>query len=116
MAEDKGFSAMAAGMMGLVGIVVAFTLIQALTTPPEGKAIVYGFVTDKLTGLPMPDVLVNLDGIVRYTASEGQYEIRNIAAGQTYKITFSKTGYHSITLDVTPSAGLNEINVEMELA
>ena len=77
---------------------------------PPGEAVVYGFVTDALTGAPIPQVMVTLDGLVRYTASEGQYEIRDIAADQAYRLKFSKDGYQPLTLDIVPSAGFNEVS------
>lgn len=116
MAENEELSGIMPGIMGLVMIVAVFSLIQGMTIPPTGKATVYGFVTDYLTGNPIPDATVTLNGIVRYTAWLGQYEIRNIAAGRTYEMTFSKEGYHPITTDETPSEGLNEVSVQMEFA
>lgn len=117
MAENEELSGIMPGIMGLVMIVAVFTLIQGMTitpTPPTGKAIVYGFVTDAETGNPIPDAKVTLDGLVRYTAWVGQYEIRDIAAGLTYSMTFSHADYQLVTLNVTPSEGLNEVNVQME--
>ncbi|GAJ17440.1 unnamed protein product, partial [marine sediment metagenome] len=44
-----------------------------------GEGIIWGFVTDGLTGLPISDVRVTLDSLVRYTEWAGQYEIKDIA-------------------------------------
>ena len=119
MAEEKGISralligAAGAGI-GIAAILGLYALARARPPiPPPGEAILYGFVTDALTGLPIPQVQVTLDGLVRYTASEGQYEIRDIAAGQTYRLKFSKEGYQPITRDIVLGDGLNEVSVEM---
>jgi len=117
MEENEEFAGIVPGIMGLVLVITVFTLIQTLSAPsvpPTGTAIVYGFVTDADTGDPIPDATVTLNGLVRYTAWVGQYEIRDIAAGLTYSMTFSHADYQTVTLDVTPSEGLNEVNVQME--
>ena len=74
--------------------------------PPPGEGLVWGFVTDSLTGEPMPDVEVTLNGIVRYTAEKGQYEIRDLAVRQ-YQVIFSKEGYETVTRYATPDTQLN---------
>lgn len=133
MAEDKELLPFEPMLMGIVGLVVVmgmFDFIAKLGIPsitpdipeegeivlPGEKAIVYGFVTDALTGLPMKDVQVTLDSLLRYTASEGQYEVRDLVAGRTYVMVFSKVGYKAITVKVKPIADLNEVNVAMEYA
>ena len=67
--------------------------------PSPGEGIIWGFVTDSLTGEAVPDVKITLNGLVRYTAGAGQYEIRHIAC-QRYRIQFSKEGYETVTRDV----------------
>jgi hypothetical protein len=90
--------------------------VQMVPTPsgPPGETIVYGFVTDALTGAPIPDVKVTLDGLVRYTASEGQYEIRDLAT-QKYHIEFSKENYQTATYDIVLSPGFNELSPTLML-
>jgi len=126
--EDKELWPIFGGMMGLIAIVGVYTYLRLQGTPsvtpevpPEGEivppgseAIIYGFVTDALTGLAIKDVQVVLDSLVRYTAWEGQYEVRDLVVGRTYIMTFSMAGYKTITLKVTPIADLNEVSVAME--
>jgi len=74
--------------------------------PQPGKGIIWGFVTDSLTGAAVPDVKITLDGLVRYTGTEGQYEFRDLAIRQ-YQIQFSKAGYETVTRYATPDTQLN---------
>ncbi|MBA7703977.1 hypothetical protein ES703_112774 [subsurface metagenome] len=74
-------------------------IVTEVPVPPPGEGIIWGFVTDALTGEAVPDVKITLNGLVRYTAWAGQYEIRNIAT-QKYRIQFSKEGYESVSRDV----------------
>jgi len=74
--------------------------------PQPGKGIIWGFVTDSLTGAAVPDVKITLDGIVHYTGTEGQYEFRDLAIRQ-YQIQFSKAGYETVTRYATPDTQLN---------
>ena len=106
MAEEKGISralligAAGAGI-GISAILGLYALARARPPiPPPGECIIWGFVTDGLTGEAVPDVKITLDGLVRYTAWAGQYEIRNIAC-QEYRIQFSKEGYVTESYDVT---------------
>ncbi|GAI29160.1 unnamed protein product, partial [marine sediment metagenome] len=76
--------------IGLAVILGLYAVAQA-RRPIPGECIIWGFVTDSLTGEAVPDVKITLDGLVRYTEWAGQYEIRNIACRQ-YRIQFSKEG------------------------
>jgi len=87
--------------IGLAVILGLYALARARPSiPPPGECIIWGFVTDSLTGEAVPDVKITLDGLVRYTEWAGQYEIRNIAC-QEYRIQFSKEGYVTESYDVT---------------
>ncbi|GAI93311.1 unnamed protein product, partial [marine sediment metagenome] len=81
------------------GLTGSFLATEAPPGPPPGEGIIWGFVTDSLTGEAVPDVKITLNGLVRYTAWAGQYEIRDIAC-QQYRIQFSKEGYETATRDV----------------
>ena len=108
MAEEESkipmglvISGLALGTLVAIGI---YTLARARPPtppiPPPGECIIWGFVTDGLTGEAVPDVQITLNGLVRYTEWAGQYEIRNIAC-QQYRIQFSKEGYVTESYDVT---------------
>ncbi|GAI68144.1 unnamed protein product, partial [marine sediment metagenome] len=86
------------GLGTLAALAAAALVLRRPPTPP-GEGIIWGFVTDALTGEAVPDVKITLNGLVRYTAWAGQYEIRNIAT-QKYRIQFSKEGYESVSRDV----------------
>lgn len=87
--------------IGLAFLLGLYALARAAPPiPPLGECIIWGFVTDGLTGEPVPDVKITLDGLVRYTEWAGQYEIRDIAC-QEYRIQFSKEGYVTESYDVT---------------
>jgi len=87
--------------IGLAVILGLYALARARPSiPPPGECIIWGFVTDSLTGEAVPDVKITLDGLVRYTEWAGQYEIRDIAC-QEYRIQFSKEGYVTESYDVT---------------
>ena len=77
-----------------------------LGVPPPGEGIIWGFVTDNLTGEAVPDVKITLDGLVRYTEWAGQYEFRHLDYRQ-YQIQFSKEGYETVTRYATPDTQLN---------
>lgn len=90
----------AAAGIGLALILGTYALARARPIPSPGECIIWGFVTDGLTGEAVPDVEITLNGLVRYTEWAGQYEIRNIAC-QQYRIQFSKEGYVTESYDVT---------------
>jgi len=73
--------------------------------PVPGKGLIWGFVTDS-AGRAIPEVKITCDGIVRYTGSEGQYEIRDLDYRQ-YKLEFSKEAYQTVTRYATPDTQLN---------
>ena len=127
MEEEK---AIGGALMGIVGIVVVMGFLDYITkmnipsttpevpeegeyTPPGSWACVYGFVTDATTGMPIEGVKVTLDGVTRYTAWEGQYEFRDCVVGKTYYMTFSMSGYKSVSLKVKTIADLNEVSVAL---
>ncbi|MBA7475785.1 hypothetical protein ES704_02711 [subsurface metagenome] len=80
--------------------------MEPRVAPPPGKGLIWGFVTDSLTGEPVPDVRITLDGLERYTEWAGQYEFRDLAIRQ-YQIVFSKEGYETVTRYATPDTQLN---------
>lgn len=77
--------------LGLLAALVAF----AWAAPP-GRANVYGKVTDAVTGEPIADVLVTLNGIQVYTDTEGDYAFADLEPG-SYSISFEKEGYQTAT-------------------
>jgi protocatechuate 3,4-dioxygenase beta subunit len=56
-----------------------------------------GVVTDAVTGLPLSGVAVKVGTATATTDTDGYYDIVNIPEG-TYTVTFTKTGYTTITL------------------
>jgi len=113
--ERKMSPALIVGAAGagiaLATILGLYALAQARPIPPPGECIIWGFVTDGLTGEPVPDVKITLDGLVRYTEWAGQYEIRDIAC-QQYRIQFSKEGYVTVTRDVVVTAD-TQLNISL---
>ncbi|GAI68787.1 unnamed protein product [marine sediment metagenome] len=99
------------GLGTLAALAVAALVLRRPPTPP-GEGIIWGFVTDGLTGEAVPDVKITLNGLVRYTAWAGQYEIRDIAC-QQYQIQFSKEGYETVTRDVVATAEMTELNISL---
>jgi len=76
-----------------------------------GTATLRGVVRDNSTGAVLPDVLVTVDGKTTTTDSQGTYKFTGLAAG-VYTITFSKTGYDTVTAhDVNLVKGDNQLNV-----
>ncbi|GAH21602.1 unnamed protein product, partial [marine sediment metagenome] len=77
MAEEKGIrpaiiiGAAGAGI-GLAVILGLYALARARPSiPPSGECIIWGFVTNSLTGEAIPDVKITLDGLVRHTEWAG---------------------------------------------
>ena len=70
----------------------AFPPVEPPPPPGPGLATLYGVVIDSRTGIPIKNVLVQLDGISTYTDINGYYEIANIEPGE-YDISFSIAGY-----------------------
>jgi hypothetical protein len=64
---------------------------------PPSKGTLSGVVTDATTGYPLSGVTVNLGGATTTTDSGGNYGFSNITPG-TYTVTFSKSGYTSVTI------------------
>jgi len=118
--EDKKKAAIGVGIASAIGAIIYFATRAkaAPPIPPPGECIIWGFVTDSLTGEAIPDVKITLDGLVRYTEWAGQYEIRNIAC-QVYTIQFSKEGYMTETCDVIaqpkPYEESPPFNISLEL-
>jgi len=100
-------------LLGHYKAVEDVTIVSA-PLPPSGNAAIWGFVTDGLTGVAVPDVQITLNGFVCYTAWAGQYDIDNIAA-QKYRITFSKAGYETVSRDViaTGLPDYTELNISL---
>ncbi|GAI98875.1 unnamed protein product [marine sediment metagenome] len=96
--------------IGLAVILGLYAVAQA-RRPIPGECIIWGFVTDSLTGEAIPDVKITLDSLVRYTEWAGQYEIRDIAC-QQYRIQFSKEGYVTVTRDVVATAD-TQLNISL---
>lgn len=80
--------------------------------PPLGEGIIWGRVTDGLTGEAVPDVKITLDGLVHYTEWAGQYEFRDLDYRQ-YQIQFSKEGYKTVTRDVVATVEMTELNISL---
>ena len=55
---------------------------------PPSTAVLYGTVTDKVTGLPIDAILVSCNGYTDTTAPDGTYRIENIMPG-TYAVVFT---------------------------
>ncbi len=94
------------------GLTGSFVAAEAPPEPPPGEGIIWGFVTDSLTGEAVPDVKITLDGLQRYTAWAGQYEFRDLAC-QQYRIQFSKEGYETVTRDVVATVEMTELNISL---
>lgn len=77
------------GLASVVGIIAL-----ACAAPPLGRASLYGKVTDAVTGEPIPDVLVTLNGIQTYTNAGGNYGFTDLEPGE-YFLEFSKEGYET---------------------
>ena len=105
-AEAKTYQVSVDGLAG------SFRAVAAGPLPPAGEASIWGYVTESLTGVAVPDVSITLDGLVRKTYWAGQYEIRDIAA-QKYRITFSKEGYESVSRDVIATVEGTELNISL---
>ena len=80
-----------------VGIGALFLAILALLffwkkkppePPPEGKAILWGIVTDASTGKSITGIEAALDSMVVATGTDGRYEFANVEPG-TYSLIFT---------------------------
>ena len=63
-------------------------------SPPPGLANLYGVVTDAVTGAPIPDALVVLNGYSTLTNSSGYYLFADLEPG-SYAGEVSKEGYQT---------------------
>lgn len=98
---------------GLAGVgVVAALALAAPPTPPPGRANLYGKVIDSVTGEPIFDVLITLDGVQLYSDAGGNYTFTDVEPG-SYVISFTKEGYIMGSTDVTLVEGNNELNVSL---
>ncbi|MBA7669488.1 hypothetical protein ES703_77619 [subsurface metagenome] len=70
--------------------------MAAPPTPPPGRANLYGKVTDAITGQPIFNVLVTLNGMQVYTNADGNYAFADLEPGD-YMLQFSKEGYETVT-------------------
>ncbi len=82
------------GLAAVVGL--AAMAWAAPPPPPPGLANLYGKVTDAITGEPIVDVLVTLNGLQVYTDAAGNYIFEDLDPGE-YLLQFSKSGYESAT-------------------
>lgn len=99
MAEEKRVSPAAVIAIGLgLGLVaavgVAAVAMAAPPTPPPGRANLYGKVTDSVTGEPIVNVLVTLNGMQVLTDAAGNYAFADLEPG-AYTLTFQKEGYQT---------------------
>ena len=81
------------GLAATVGI--AALALAAPPAPPPGRANLYGSVTDAVTGEPIADALVTLNGFEVYTDAGGNYAFADLEPGE-YRLEFSKAGYQSL--------------------
>jgi len=101
MAEERRISpaVIAAGAGAAVGIgalLYFLTRVEAAPpTPPPGLANLYGKVTDAVTGRPIPQVQVTLNGLETYTNAGGNYAFADLEPGE-YILQFSKEGYEPL--------------------
>jgi len=101
MAEERRISpaVIAAGAGAAIGIgalLYFLTRVEAAPpTPPPGLANLYGKVTDAVTGRPIPQVQVTLNGLEAYTNAGGNYAFADLEPGE-YILQFSKEGYEPL--------------------
>lgn len=74
---------------------VIFLSTRGGTHPPGEKGALAGIVTDQ-DGQPLDGVSVSLSGFSTVTNQNGIYYIEDIPVGN-YTITFTKSGYGTIT-------------------
>lgn len=115
MDKGKKGAIVAGAALALGATILVLTRVRA--APPEGKANLYGKVTNSLTGNPIPGVKVTLEeGTPIYTDSSGNYAILNITADSFpfgAWIYFRKAGYEPRDATTTINEGNNELNVQM---
>src|SRR3972149_1429695 len=75
-------------------------------TPTPANGIIFGFVIDASTGLPIQNATVSTDigGYSSTTDADGFYNILEVVPNN-YSLTASATGYNSSTQSITVSAG-----------
>ncbi|GAI93422.1 unnamed protein product [marine sediment metagenome] len=101
MAEERRISpvviAAGAGVaIGIGALLYFLTRAEAAPpTPPPGLANLYGKVTDAVTGRPIPQVRVMLNGLETYTNAGGNYAFTDLEPGE-YVLQFSKEGYEPL--------------------
>lgn len=94
--------------------------IMNITTgpPPPGTATIIGTVTSKKDGKPVPSAAVKLVGQATYSAttgSDGTYLLSGVATGN-YTLTFTASGFKTLEMKVTITAGSNTQNAVLEPA
>jgi TonB-dependent receptor len=95
----------------LIGI-FSFTTQQIFA---QGKAAVYGTITEKSTGSTLPGATIFVKGTTIGTTTDpyGKFMLTGLPVG-TDSLLFSYLGYQSQTVVITLAAGENkEINIEM---
>jgi len=91
-----------------VGIGALFLAILALLffwkkkppePPPEGKATLWGIVTDASTGSPIEGIVASLNSWSYTTGTDGRYEFPEVEPG-TYSLVFTDPlgRYESLTI------------------
>jgi len=80
--------------------------------PPPGQASLYGQVKDSATQGVLVSVKVVAGGKTAYTNTSGNYTITGLTPGQV-SVSFSKTGYQTLTRTFTLIEGSNLLNAQM---
>ncbi len=101
--RGRGAAACLLPLVSLLLNLLAPTAVQA-----QGTATLRGTVTDSLSGQPLPDVRVTLEGGPGGTATDalGQFRLNGVATG-TYNLRIGALGYRGQTVPLTLAAGEN---------
>ena len=78
-----------------LGGAAAWYFFSRKVSADPNKAILFGRVTDVVTGDPIQGVTVNCNGYTRQTNSQGEYEIINIEPA-TYLVQFTHQNYEPV--------------------
>ena len=94
MPEDKKKLAVGVGIVaGLGALIYLATKAEAEPEEPEpGLSNLYGVVIGSITGSPIPNVFVVLNGYATHTNDSGYYQFLDLEPG-SYTAEFSKEGY-----------------------
>ena len=88
------------------GAVACLLLLTTAAARAQGTATLRGTVTDSLSGQPLPDVRVTLEGRPGGTATDalGQFRLGGVEAG-AYRLRLGALGYRAHLLLLTLAAG-----------